>query len=134
MELTIDKWQKLNKELFTDDVTRISCDTRDFACIFNKGIVDPVDNYETLKKYPNRFFFTIEEVYSVIERLYNQSGGEASWRMLSFKENGNWFKYIRIHKTNLGYTIGSDFTGANHVFKRSFWLEAEIENTHLHTH
>lgn len=130
----IDQWQKLDKSLFTDEVTRISVDTRDFHCIFNTREVEPVEDYETLKKYHKRFFFTIDEVFSVLERLYNKSGGEASWRMLSFKENGNWFKYLRIHKTDLGYVIGSDFTGTNYVFKRSFWLEAEIENTHPNTY
>lgn len=134
MTVEIDQWQKLDKSLFTNDVTRISVDTRDFHCIFNKREIERVADYETLKKYPKRFFFTIDEVYKVLERLFNESGGEVSWRMLSFKENRNWFKYLRIHKTDLGYTIGSDHSGNNHVFNRSFWLEAEIENKHLHDH
>lgn len=127
-------WKELDKELFTEDVLQIHCDTRDFHCGVNKEEIKLIKDLNTLLKYKNQFFFTIEEVCSVLFRLFEESGGEATWRMLSFKENGNWFKYIRCYKTDHGYLIGNGTGNDTRYFKRSFWFEATVDNEYLHTH
>jgi hypothetical protein len=129
-----DVWLPLDRILFTDDVLSMSCDTRDFGIYINKKEPREVKDLPTLLKYKEAFFFTMDEAYDILTRLLKDSGGYAKWRMLSFKENGNWFKYIRVIKTDHGYLIGSDFGREPKFFKRSFWLTAEVEQEHLSTH
>lgn len=129
-----DNWKELDKELFTEDVLQIHCDTRDFHCSFNKETRMEIKDLPTLLKYKKAFFFTIEEVFDLLTRLLKESGGPAGWRMLSFKQNGDWFKYLRIFKTDHGYVIGTSFREEHKFYRRSFWFDAEVEQEHLSTH
>lgn len=125
-------WTELDKKHFTNDVLQIHCDTRDFHCSFNHSEKFNVKDLPTLLKYKNAFFFSIDEVFQILERLFVESGGKAEWRMLSFKQNGEWFKYIRIIKTDYGYVIGTDFMDEYKFYKRSFWFDANILKRNEH--
>lgn len=134
MEQTQDPWKELNKSLFTNDALKINIDTRDFHCAVISDQHQEVKDIKTLAKYKNRFFFEIEDVFKLVERLYTESGGKVGWRMLSFTQNGNWFKYLRIHKTEYGYLVGADFGRETKYFKKEFWDSATIDQQYLSTH
>lgn len=81
---------------------RFNIDTRDFCCSYSLSN-EPHPDYERLKKYPSRFFYTEEELKYNIERLYEESGGEKEWRCLMLISDdirvNNWhMKYIRIFR------------------------------------
>lgn len=129
-----DNWKELNECLFNNMALQIHVDTRDFYCNFSFTEKEEIPDLCTMVKYRGAFFFTIQEVYKIVERLYRESGGKAGWRMLTFEQNGNWFKYLRIFKTDHGYVIGTNFGENCRFFKRSFWEDARIDKEHLCTH
>lgn len=134
MEEQEEPWKELNENLYVDRALQIHVDTRDFYATFNFTENKEIKDLPTLLKYKGAFFFTIEEVYSLVKRLYLDSGGKAEWRMLTFVEDGNWFKYLRIFKTDYGYLIGTNFRDEYKFYRRSFWLSATVNQEHLHTH
>ena len=81
-----DSWIPYNELNFSDPKFNVfSIDTRDFYAGYrwdDKGHRD----YNTLKKYPH-FFHTEQEVKNLLDKYYNESGGEGKWRMFSFKIN-----------------------------------------------
>lgn len=83
---------------------RFSIDTRDFHClaIFNEI---PHKDYDTLSKY-DHFFFTEEELKTLIDRYFSESGGEQDWRFFNLETIQNWgLKYIRIARTEKGFIV-----------------------------
>lgn len=99
------------RELELDDekFNRFNIDTRDFHAGYNLTSKIHKD-FDVLKKYGNRFFYTKTEVEQTIDRLYVESGGEFGWRMLDLdvkdERVNNWMlKYIRIWRTELGFII-----------------------------
>lgn len=96
-----DKWRFYKDVNFSqEDVLHYNVDTRDFHCGWSMEKYDlpPIDK---ILKYKERFFFTPEEVVAVLDRIYEESGGKGSWRMLDLKADycRNWdMKYIRIHR------------------------------------
>jgi hypothetical protein len=83
---------------------RFSIDTRDFHClaIFNEI---PHKDYDTLSKY-DHFFFTEEELKTLIDRFFSESGGEKDWRFFTLETMQNWgLKYIRIARTEKGFIV-----------------------------
>lgn len=95
------------RDIDWDDVENnvFSIDTRDFHCGYRFEDKEH-ESLETLKKYKDRFFFTKEELVSLIERYYNESGGECKWRFFNLKGIENWsMKYIRIWRTKFGFIV-----------------------------
>jgi hypothetical protein len=94
-----DEWIPYKElELDCPNNNRFNVDTRDF----HAGYLwddKPHPDINKLKKY-NRFFYTKEEVMSILDRLYLESGGEKGWRFLSLSDYGkHWeLKYIRIFR------------------------------------
>lgn len=90
-------WNDKNNNVF-------SIDTRDFHAGYRFEKKRHKD-ISTLSKYPN-FFHTEYEIKTLIERYYNESGGEKKWRMFSLKGIENWgMKYIRIWRDELGFIV-----------------------------
>lgn len=97
-------------------------DTRDFHadCQEDADYIKETIDFKTLSNYPERFYFTGEEIKAILKRLFEESGGLREWRMLSFKENnGYWLKYIRIYRVDEKYFIICD--RENHASKKEFW-------------
>lgn len=117
-------WKSIHDFEFIDH-QQIHVDTRDFG--LTSLDVDFKFDISSIKKYPDRFFFTIDEVKSVVFDLYNRSGGESEWRCLWLKNSkisDNWnLKYIRVYKTKLGYVI----CGNNNIAIRKDDLKSEID-------
>ncbi len=57
---------------------RFNVDTRDFHCGYFMDHANHSD-WETIKNYPH-FFFTKDELVTLLERYFTESGGEAEWR------------------------------------------------------
>lgn len=91
-----------------EEIHQIHVDTRDFAYTLSKNAIDSEQkkkiDINTLKKYPERFFFTFKEIKDLIQLCYKDTGGKSDWRMLVFIHNneilgGDWqFKYLRFYK------------------------------------
>ncbi len=88
---------------------RFNIDTRDWhSGYLMNGTIHK--DYDTLKKSKDSFFHTKEELVTLLDRLYNESGGEGEWRCLELKHVDarvrNWrLKYIRIHRTDIGFIV-----------------------------
>lgn len=91
-------------DFYDESIIQFHVDTRDFHCKTNKvdltNLGDKI-NWEKISKYPDRFYFNTEEVLFLLNRLYQDSGGEKEWRMLVL-DTPKWnfweFKYIRIYR------------------------------------
>lgn len=98
---------------------RFNIDTRDFCCGY-RWTDDKHKDLPTLVKSKEKFLHTKDELVSLIDRLFEESGGEGKWRMLSLegKGSGNWsLKYLRIQRYELGFLIcNSDEQALNKDF------------------
>ena len=102
--------KELNYEL-GGNIKEIHVDTRDFSCFA------PITDTEVfsfsefsliqkIKELTPDYFYTIQEVKDLVEDLYQRSGGEGTWRCLSFKGKitcGWELKYLRFYKTEKGF-------------------------------
>lgn len=124
-------WQNIftedDKIIFQFDninIKQYHIDTRDFRCLeSNKSILneqikekDRRFDYDIIKKYPH-FFHKPEEVKTLIERLYNESGGKGKWRMLCLDNyderiTGWNLKYIRIYLVPEGLVVCNAYNKA----------------------
>jgi len=87
---------------------RFNIDTRDFHAGYKFSDENHKD-WKTISKY-DHFFFTKDELISLIDRLFVESGGKGNWRMLDLKHNDsrvkNWsLKYLRIFRTEKGFLV-----------------------------
>ena len=124
-------WIPLKEVDWDDTIETMHVDTRDFGCNVLGDEINPHKDYKTLLKYGSNIFYTIEEVKEIIERLYVESGGEGSWRMLQLDTFGqNWcLKYIRIYKQNNGkYLVCS----ADNYALRKHHLAGKVYKDRLH--
>lgn len=112
---------------------QFNVDTRDFHTGYRWVDVAHKD-WNTISKYPD-FFFKEDEIKSLIERLYNESGGEGKWRMLDLNTKdhrvNNWnLKYLRIYRTEKGFLICNKQEEA--VPKRVFSAPVNIKYLNHH--
>lgn len=85
-------------------------DTRDFAIKRFKQGVFTLDNIPyKVEKRPELYVHSAQELVNQLNRLYAESGGEGSWRMLTLKDQFrtlNWqLKYMRIYPYQDGYLV-----------------------------
>ena len=95
------------------DINQFNVDTRDFCVGYTvESSIDKL-NLITINKYPH-FFYTGDEVKEILQRLFDESGGDAEWRCLwlsgdAEKASENWgLKYLRIIRAPLGWVICND--------------------------
>ena len=129
---TTNNWIPLDQVPFDEPaITLISVDTRDFHCLIQTE-EQKVPDYETLKKYPKRFFCTPDEVKAYLTRYYEETGGRQDWRFLLLtngrqEAGGGWqFKYFRIYKTPLGFI----FFGGNKAAIKKEILNWKAKTSH----
>ena len=94
-----DNWKHINSFDITSDINTIHCDTRDFHCICYKQQLDVKDGKEreiTKRFYDKAYQIHENEVLNWLKNIENMSGGEGTWRMLSF--GSGWLKYIRMYR------------------------------------
>lgn len=96
-------WLKHTDVDFEDEsIIAYHIDTRDFHVSTNDHL-PAIDLFKT-RKNPDEYFFTPEEVKLLIQRYYEESGGEGDWRMFSLDGSGRhrtegWqLKYIRVYR------------------------------------
>jgi hypothetical protein len=67
----------------------------------------------------------------LLDRYYNESGGNVKWRFFNLIGMNNWgMKYIRIWRTELGFII---CTSGNYALKKEV-LSSPVEQDYLHAH
>lgn len=114
------EWISHNEVDYTSDkITQIHVDTRDFHCLADTTPHD-IEMPKELLTEDRRYFFTLEEIKAIIERLFTESGGARKWRILEFNiPTGCWeLKYLRFYK------FGNDFISCTRHgwFKdKAFW-------------
>ena len=119
-------WISFKEVDFTDEnILQYHIDTRDFCCFANtEKPNEPVD-ISKLKKYPERFFYSSEEVVALLNRYYEESGGEKDWRFFALEGMSNWeLKYIRIYRTEFGLII---CTQSKYALKKEI-TDLKVEN------
>lgn len=94
--MEIDNWipfQKIDWDLLPN---QIHVDTRDFYALKSNDVFVHKDKH----KFNDRFYYTVDEIRELTQRLYDESGGEAEWRYLQLDTFGdNWtLKYLRFYK------------------------------------
>ncbi len=132
-----DNWKPFTGIDFADtSIMQYHIDTRDFCCITNSDKSDKDIDFAKIKKHPENFFHSAEEVVETITRLYNDAGGEAKWRMLvlegeGVKPSSSWqMKYIRIYRTEQGLVIcnSKQYTLSKDI------LKCNVNKEYLHAH
>lgn len=89
-----DNWKPLDELKITPDINIIHVDTRDFHFVTNviKVHLEP------------KALIKEEDIIPVLKDLYNKSGGNVEWRLLSFDGykdiGGDWCKYLRFYRFN----------------------------------
>ena len=109
-----DKWTPINEVDFSDaTINQYHIDTRDFHCSTSTKIRP--NKYRKVRTCPDRYILKSEEVNEIVMRLYNESGGEFEWRMLTLIDEkgrtvyGNWgLKYLRIYRIENNNLIITD--------------------------
>lgn len=82
---------------------QISLDTRDFHVICKNK--EELQNLYVFSSDCN--YLSINQLIETLLELREKSGGkDKKWRMVHYKEG--WFKYARIHRTELGFLICDD--------------------------
>jgi len=117
----------------------IHVDTRDFSCFV--PISEDTEEYDfsdfsliqKIKELTPDYFYTIEEVKELIQDLFERSGGEGTWRCLSFtgKITCGWeLKYLRFYKTRNGFVC----LCKEKRFKNKWYWTNEINKDVLEKH
>lgn len=103
-----------------------SIDTRDFHSGYRFEKNNHPD-YETIKNYPH-FFHTEEEIWQLLDRYFEESGGKGKWRFFMIEGMDNWnMKYIRIWRTDLGFVV----CNSKHQALSKQILNAPVSMEHL---
>lgn len=112
-----DEWIFFKDVDFSDKkILQYHVDTRDFHCLTRTEKSDKVPDINILSKYPERFFYSAEEVKNLLDRFYTESGGEKDWRFFFLKSVKDWsMKYIRIYRIEQGLIV---CTKDNHALKK----------------
>lgn len=131
-----DDWKFYEEIDFSDEsIKSYHIDTRDFHCITHTKESDKKMDFAKIKKYPERFFHTSDEVKVLLDRLFNESGGKVGWRFLMLDSNdrrmGNWnLKYIRIHREGSKLVVCDD----NHYALNKEILSCAVNKQFLSAH
>ena len=109
---------------------KFNIDTRDFHVGYHWKD-DGHEDMSTLKKYPH-FFHTKDELVTLLDRYYEQSGGKCDWRYFSLDtyDMGWNLKYLRIFRTDMGFIICDS---ENKALKKDI-LNGNIKEDMLHNH
>ena len=131
----MDNWIFFKEVDFADEtILQYHIDTRDFHCAVSKEKNEKID-ISKLQKYPERFFYSPDETKILLTRLFDESGGNGTWRMLTLEGLGaayseNWLlKYIRIYRTNKGLIFCNSHQYA--LKKEILSCPVNVKHTHL---
>lgn len=132
----MEDWIPLADVNFSDPkIKQYHVDTRDFHCICNTEENNKLDLTKIIN-YPDRFFLAADDVRRILERLFNESGGSVTWRMLNLTGPAepisfNWgFKYIRIYRHPLGLIMCNSRSVA---MRRDYW-DCPVDQEYLNAH
>lgn len=101
-----DMWRDQDFSIFLDEkIKYLAVDTRDFNSLVSLQSKHPQQSITKLKKYPERFFFTRQEVVDILNRIKRDRGDN---RILLMGKNKEWIKYVYIWETPMGFTINTE--------------------------
>lgn len=98
-------WIFFREVNWDSDMMQAHVDTRDFHVSVINEPNEKQPDLAKLVKLKDRFFHTADEVKVLIERYFTDSGGDRKWRFFCLDGYTNWFKYIRILKTDHGWLV-----------------------------
>lgn len=106
-----DEWIFFGEVDFADEtILQYHVDTRDFHVLTSteEGVKIDMDK---ILEYPERFFYTAEEIVAMLKRYYVDSGGKKDWRLFSLQGiEDNWgLKYLRIRRVGQGLMICNNY-------------------------
>jgi hypothetical protein len=132
-------WQPLSTMDLTDErIDLFNVDTRDFHWRPQKDITDLKYSLTRASKHPENYFYTAEETKTMLQRLYEESGGPGEWRMLSltgdakFRTQGWQLKYLRIIR--VGHIRFAVFDSKMEYLFSKHLLSCPVDQEHLGFH
>ena len=133
-------WLPLDDIVFDNNIEILNIDTRDFHCVHISKLDYDQKIVNGITQLTSSYVYTIEQIKELLFLLRDESGGKASWRMLTFTNDGlsteNWaWKYIMIYKVIGGYGVCLHSRDDRKIWiKRSFFKHHKIEQEYLYAH
>ena len=129
-----DEWIKYTEIDWLDpENNRFNIDTRDFHTGYTLSTEKHKD-WNRLKSIPD-FLHTEDEIKTLINRLYLESGGKGKWRMIELKSTDKrvlyWrLKYLRIYREDNVFLVCNtdDVAIPKNILKNS------VNKEYLHFH
>jgi hypothetical protein len=112
----MDNWIFFREVKWDEQMQQAHVDTRDFHVSVVNEPSEKTPDLTRLVKLKEQFFHSVDELKALLERYYLESGEEreGNWRFFCLEGHTNWFKYIRILKTEHGWLVcNSDFRAIN---------------------
>lgn len=133
-------WEHFKKvDFFDKTIGSYSVDTRDFHVIESRGFESKIDTTYPDKK-PEEWYHTSEELIALLNRYFEESGGEAEWRMLCLEGSGERFsngwemKYLRIFRFQKGLLVCTSSPQDKITILSKKILACPVNQRHLNTH
>jgi len=130
-----DKWKHYQLVDFNNKSTKqFNVDTRDFHVLEQESTEFKGLDKILSSKNRLRFFFTEDEVKTLLNRLFDESGRNCKWRYLTLIGEGkrvtaNWqIKYIRIVRTEYGLLICDSHKNA---IRKDIWSYPVNKNQYI---
>ena len=123
-------------DFFDESIMQYSIDTRDFCCVALKEKSEKKLDFCKINKQPKMFYHTADEMVELLDRYFEESGGDKKWRMFTLSGEGKKYsygwqmKYIRIFRTELGLIIAN----SDGYFLNKTILSSDVEQQYLHAH
>jgi len=93
-----------------DKLKQVHVDTRDFYASLLEEPSEKTPRSKDIAMRKGQYIFTTDEIKTMLERYYTDSGGGREWRFFALEHYKFWFKYIRILKIVDGWLVcGPDF-------------------------
>ena len=106
---------------------KFNVDTRDF----HVGYTYDDSRIKFHKILKGNYLLSEEQLKTLLNRYFEESGGEVGWRFFQLEGTRNWsLKYLRIRRTEYGFLVYDD---KGTLLKRSI-LDRKINLEHLHAH
>ena len=111
---------------------RFNIDTRDFHCGYRW---DESQHPDSRKISTPEFLHSREELVSLLERFFVDTGGDGEWRMLQLNDSDlrvrNWrLKYLRIYRSEGGFIV----CNSDHRAMPKRLLSSEVDKQMLYMH
>lgn len=117
-----ENWIPLHEVDFNDEsILQYHVDTRDFHVLCEKEPGFHKFPIEKGARTDSDFFHTGDEIKVLLNRYYEESGGEEEWRFFTLSHellHKRWLKYLRIYRNDIGLVVCHDNFGEHYAISK----------------